>query len=576
MRRLGLFVLPLVAAPFAHGCAERGANVGFGILAPQGILDEATQVTLTVFDAEGHACTPEGGFDSLPAEPEKIQTFELSPCSDGDGWCASVQLEKNGRDRIFAIVATGNGVTLGQGCTVAKVDQDPTQVDVTILRFIEPACCGDGKVQVGEQCDPGGDASCGGVAADEVCAADCTAQEILLSVDNDGPPTALNAPPLSKSDLSMAFVPGGPTTTNALRAVFGNASAAAVGGEDVVVRYLSADLHTIETPLPLAGQLMMPLLCTDVTADGAVRRQREASLAPLADGSLVAFASDQAVGGTYRVYASLLGVAGCADASPVAVSSTDISSPMPGAIQTAASGDAASALVVWQSGARVVGRVVDASLTLAPAAGELEIATVGSAPRVAKAGSRWLVVYQGSAAGDGDAVVLRTVDASGALGAEIGVNAVTSGPQDQPDVAAFADGSAVVVWRSGGDVFFQRFDANLQPVAGDQDAPLNTVTSGAQGSPAVAASPAAAGFFAVAWEDSDAGTISARFLGKDKGFLFNSVSGQNDAFLASSPAVSGLRRRPAVAVGGAGFVAIGWQDDSVEHPGVYVRRFPLP
>ena len=46
--------------------------------------------------------------------------------------------------------------------------------------------------------------------------------------------------------------------------------------------------------------------------------------------------------------------------------------------------------------------------------------------------------------------------------------------------------------------------------------------------------------------------------------------------LAEREGTSGMRTGPAVAIGGAGFVAIGWQDDSPTHFGVYVRRFPLP
>jgi hypothetical protein len=35
-----------------------------------------------------------------------------------------------------------------------------------------------------------------------------------------------------------------------------------------------------------------------------------------------------------------------------------------------------------------------------------------------------------------------------------------------------------------------------------------------------------------------------------------------------------MRRLPAVAI--AGHIAIGWHDESPDHEGVFVRRFPLP
>ena len=68
----------------------------------------------------------------------------------------------------------------------------------------------------------------------------------------------------------------------------------------------------------------------------------------------------------------------------------------------------------------------------------------------------------------------------------------------------------------------------------------------------------------------------ARYLGADGGFLYNTVNGQNEEFAATLPGVSGARTLPAVAMGGGGWVAIGWQDPSPEHAGIFVRRFPLP
>jgi hypothetical protein len=80
-------------------------------------------------------------------------------------------------------------------------------------------------------------------------------------------------------------------------------------------------------------------------------------------------------------------------------------------------------------------------------------------------------------------------------------------------------------------------------------------------------------FYLAAWQ-SDA-SVRARFFGAASGFLYNPVDGQNGDFQAS-PAEPGARARPAVAVGGNSHVAIGWEDQSVEHTGVWVRRFPLP
>jgi len=164
------------------------------------------------------------------------------------------------------------------------------------------------------------------------------------------------------------------------------------------------------------------------------------------------------------------------------------------------------------------------------------------------------------------------------VGDAITVNDI-AGTSDQPDVAALADGRAVVVWHNEGKIYFQRFDATQQKVSGDQDSAL-TVSSPVATFPVVAASPAEAGSsFAAAWSADD-GTIWARFIGADTGFGYNSVTGQNDDFLASHPDVTGndvgLRSRPTVAIGGGGHVAIGWQNLGPNNPGVFVRRFPLP
>ena len=174
---------------------------------------------------------------------------------------------------------------------------------------------------------------------------------------------------------------------------------------------------------------------------------------------------------------------------------------------------------------------------------------------------------------------LRSVDFSGNVGQEVPVNLVTTGLQDQPDLAMLDDGSTIVVWHSGGDVYFQRFTAAGKPTShADQATPLNTVGANdatEQQHPAVAG---ANGFFTVAWETpgKTAGQtdIAARFVGAATGFGYNSVSGQNDQFAATDPLTSGDRHRPAVAM--SAFVAIGWEDHSASHSGVYVRRFPPP
>jgi hypothetical protein len=134
----------------------------------------------------------------------------------------------------------------------------------------------------------------------------------------------------------------------------------------------------------------------------------------------------------------------------------------------------------------------------------------------------------------------------------------------------------IVAWRSAGDIFFQRYRGLQSPVPGDQDNPIHAAREGEQSNPAVASAPGASAFFTVVWEEIDRGDIGARFVGAEEGFGFNSVTGQNDDFPAGQPGPPRVRRFPAVAMGGGGFVAIGWQDDDPGHTGIFVRRFPLP
>jgi hypothetical protein len=192
-------------------------------------------------------------------------------------------------------------------------------------------------------------------------------------------------------------------------------------------------------------------------------------------------------------------------------------------------------------------------------------------------------VYQGAGAGDIDGIFMREIDLTGKLGDEVLVNAATDGLQDQPDIAMLDDGATIVVWHSAGDIFFQRFDPDGKAdPREDQNAPLNTfgVKEGTEQQHPAAAG--ANGFFTIAWETPDpvdptAGNIAARFVGARAGFGYNSVSGQNDEFFATDLGTKGDRHLPAVAMSAlSGFVAIGWEDRSMTHAGIWVRRFPPP
>lgn len=612
--RLLLGLVPLVPpAALSGACVGAPVDIGVVMLAPQGLLDQASSVTLSVFDASAAKCNKDTGHVSkIPPAEEGTKTFQLAKkgCEQGVAWCKTVELDEDGSKKMFAVVAKNAGGLLAEGCTTAVIDQDPLEVTLKVHRYNEPACCNDGRVQVGEQCDSAivdpacqGDAcACTAIAIDAVCDYDCTTFEILLSSDNPTPkPDLHNGPPGTKTDLQIAFGPGGANTPNMLRAVFANSDGAeAMGGIDVQERFLAQDLYPIVSPVPLSLQLGLPLKCGATTTSGLPRKQRAPAIAPASiDTVAVVYESDEAVGGKFDVYLAPQTADGCTDTKNCTedtdcqtakctagkcVAAVKVSGSQSGSALAphVAGGPANSVLIVWTRTDGVYGRIWKTNGTMIPPTSELLIAKKGQAARVAGDANGWKVVFAGGALDDADAILLATVDENGAVKPPIRVNAFGDGLQDQPDVAMLTGGKTIVVWHNLGDIYFQRYDEQGNAVAGDQDAPLNT--TGVFGSnsatdeqhPAVAASIGFGEFYAVAWETIETANIAARFVDGTSGFGYNNVSGQNDEFVATSWWIPGQRHKPAVAIGGAGFVAIGWEDVSVEHPGVYVRRFPLP
>ena len=573
-RFLVLGWIPAAPALFVS-CGEAPVPVGLVMKAPQAIAD-AESVDLYVFDAEGHKCGGDGAVDAIPKEAAR---FSLSKegCDDGLVWCGEIVVDRSTEPTMFAAIAKAQGQKLFQGCTARPVDQDPLEITIEMKQFIEPKCCGDGKLQVGEQCDPGGGSACGGIAGDQVCGPDCTTNEVLLSEQGLSKPFLTNEPQ-TKGELAMAFCPGNAQTGNALRTLFRSSDSKSTNMSDIAVRVMSPDVYTIVDPAPLSSQLRLPLACWDVYGGGGKGRDLTPAIAPVSQTSTVmVYASNEKLASTSDIFLIEHSEDVCADVpvneNPAAQLSMTTSSP--GSVTPdVARGPEGTALVVWKQQQQIVGRVWKGGALFPPVAEPPTLIGTGTAPKVAGNAAGWVVVWEGAGAGDADGIVKRAVGADGVPGAEGTVNVATAGPQIQPDVAMLDSGQHVVVWQSGGDIFFQRYGADGAAVKGDQEAPLNTDRGGGQAWPAVAGPFTGGSLFAAAWENDD-GTISARFLGAGGGFLFNSVDGQNGSFLASHPGVvDGKRGRPAVAVGG--HVAIGWQDDSEGHPGVYVRRFPLP
>lgn len=577
MRRTRLFLLGLLpfAPVVAAACSETSVPIGLVMIAPQAIGDAET-VDLYVFEAKNTECLSNGSL-SAPL-PKEAKTFPLSKdgCADGLAWCAEIEVERTDKPTMFAAIAKAQGQTTLQGCAISKVDQDPLEITIEMQQYLEPPCCGDGKLQPGEQCDPGGLAECGEVPPDEVCFANCTTAEVLLSTPGAVKPSLTNEV-ATKSEVAMAFCPGNAQIGTALRTLFRSQDSKANGTSDINLRVMTPDGYTIVEPQPLGLQLRLPVPCWDIyeTAEPGVE-QSPAIAAVAQNSTLMVYSSNVAQMATSDVFLIEHTEDVCADVTlnenpAIQLSKTESA---PGATTPdVARGPEGQALIVWNQKGQIVGRLwKDGVLVPDPLDAPLSIGT-GARPRVAGNANGWVVVYQGGSPGAED-VLKRTVNLGGTPGPEEVVNGDPGGAQTGPDVAMLDDGSYAIVWESNGDVFFQRYTSK-GPVSGDQDAPLNNDKDGAgfQSNPAIAAPAVGGGYFAAVWENDD-GTVSARYLGESSGFLFNSHDGRSGAFPASHLGIKGTRHKPAVAIGS--HVMFGWQDDSVEHPGVYIRRFPLP
>jgi len=578
MRRVLAPVVVWSCTFVAAACSRESASVGLNLRVPAGLLDGATAVELRV--SQGALCNPATGHVKDEVEPE---TFPLDRCGSAS-WCKTIKLDKDDGERVFHVLASNGGKLVAEGCTTAAIDKDPLDVAVKVRRYNEPGCCNDGKVQSTEQCDSGiqamtdclgnapsdGNATCLAIVTDDVCECDCRAREIVLSAPGTSPSTTNT--PNSKSELSLAFsgASGSTDVAGSLRAVFTDKEG--LGGNDINLRTMRANLTPIASG-PLSKQLRLPATCSNTLVTGIARDQRGANIARVSAGvSAVVFIDNKVQPQQYNVSLSALGDQGCADKEPIIVNTNATASCEAADI---AGGPEGSALVVWNQGGALRARIWNSSGALTPAGADIELGAMSKKgkPHVAGSSKGWVVVYTGA---NDDDIFMTALDSGGALTVTAKqVNVVTDGIQDQPDVAAQADGRAVVVWQSGEQILFQRYDANGQLRSGDQDAPLaeNAPSATAPAAPAVAGG---SGWFAATWGAGD-GTIWARFIGVDAGFGYNHVDGQNEDFLASHPLVMHPRSAPAVAIGES-FVAIGWTDASSEEPvhGIVVRRFPLP
>jgi hypothetical protein len=198
-------------------------------------------------------------------------------------------------------------------------------------------------------------------------------------------------------------------------------------------------------------------------------------------------------------------------------------------------------------------------------------------PAVAVQGAMVLVAWESPGQdGSGDGVFVRR-SGRGGDGApeEVQVNTYTTNAQDDPAIAALADGTFVVAWESTGqDGSGEGVYARLLSAAGEPtgaEFAVATRTTGNQDTPAVAA--LAGGGFVVAWEDGaedgDGETVMAQ--------RFDASGGRLGAEFRVNGGTAGDQQEPAVAAQEEGFV-VAWVSASEEGAdgsgaAVIARRF---
>jgi hypothetical protein len=583
-------------------CGPGSAHVGLLLRAPEGVDDDVNKVTLRVVDKGSAKCAADGSVSGKPDE-EFDETFDLDKtgCAAGAKYCATVEIPQDEVTKLFIVQGKAGGELRFQGCAKATPDADELAVKITLHRYVAPSCCNDGVVQPKEQCDsgkkapdfcgqPGGGDCQGIVVPDDVCECDCKAKEILLSIPGMTPP--MDNAVGTKKELALAFSGKNGALGGALRAVFVDsspASSASIG--DVNVRYLQKTLAPF--PGELAPQLRLPQCDAmgKITLTGrTAREQKSPAIARVSDDIVaVVYASDHTTGnlqGDFDIYLSAQGKDGCANQAFFQLKVNDEAGGASASNPAIAGGPPGKALVVWAEGTNLRGKVFNAGTgSFEPSGANVNLGVIGAGrPRVTGSAAGWLLVFAGVCdKEDSDAVCLLPVNEAGVPGVPKRVNNATGGVQSEPDVARLDDGSAAVTWVSDGRIYMQRFNAQLEPHAGDQDAPVTKSSKTPASQPAIAAGKLASGtgFYAMAWRSADE-DIWARYADATSGFRLNNVDGQLGDFRASHPAIGKPRASPVITVTPADgtpdddYVVIGWLDTSADHFGLYVRRFPLP
>jgi len=331
-------------------------------------------------------------------------------------------------------------------------------------------------------------------------------------------------------------------------------------------------------PFPVGGEISVN---DTVTSDQDTPR-----MALRADGSFAVVYESLGQDGSFEgLYLRNFGADGTPQGAAVAVNTTQLDDQADPDLAVRADG---SLLTVWDSAGNqdgeargIFGRLFTAAG--APASAELPINLVTAGDQndsvvAALPGGGFFAVWETMALPptlNAEDLVGRFFDALGApVGGEIAINTTLPGDQEDASVGADGAGNIVVVWESDGQdgdldsIVGRVFDPAGVPLTGEFL--VNAFSTGAQENPSVSAHPE--GHFVVAWEDEaqdlTGEAVIARFFDLDGLPLTDEF--QVDAF------ETGNQGDPHTAFDAAGHAVVVWTSGGAQDgasAGVFMNRF---
>jgi Putative Ig domain/Bacterial Ig domain len=307
----------------------------------------------------------------------------------------------------------------------------------------------------------------------------------------------------------------------------------------------------------------------------ATNEQQSPSVAALADGGfVVAWQSKDQDGDNWGVYGQRYDAAGNAVGAEFQINTYSTVEQQSPSVAALADG---GFVVTWQSKSQdgdnwgIYGRRYDAAGNAIGAEFQVNSTTAKEqqSPSLATLADGGFVVTWQSKDQDGDnwGVYGQRYDPAGtAVGAEFRVNTTTAQEQQNPSVAALADGGFVVTWQSWDQdghewgVYGQRFDAAGNPV--DLEFQVNTEFSTHQQDPTVVGF--AGGGFLVTWQSKDQD-------GDDWGVFGQKFDADGDAIgteFQIHTTAAGAQTDPALAASGEGALLGAWTSPDADLTGV--------